>query len=126
MSDFSDFDDYSNDYNDYSQASNDLMNGSNDMWGASIDLQNLSSELWVQDDSYNSLIAQQMSDNAEYLSYQLEDASWAAYNGPVNAEGYTAHDAALGYTTQDTSFIEPASSAGSTSMISDYTGTSNL
>ena len=66
------------------------------------------------------------SDPTEWASVESYEAAWAAWNGPINPEGYTAHDASLGYTSMDTSFIEPASSAGSMSMIADYTGDSSL
>ena len=56
----------------------------------------------------------------------LSRISWEAYYGPVNSEGYTAYDASMGYTSTDTSFIEPASSAGSMSMISDNSAESYL
>ncbi len=68
----------------------------------------------------------QMSCDQGFTSQQLEDLSWQAWYGPVNADGYTAMDVSHGYSATDTSFIEPASSAGSCSMISDQSGESYL
>ena len=108
------------------EASSQLQDYSNGEWTNSIDFTNAANEAWVNGETDISHMYQEMADNAEWNSNAAYQASWDAYNGPINAEGYTAHDASLGYTTQDTSFIEPASSAGASSMISDNDGGSVL
>jgi len=99
---------------------------SSDLWSTSIDFRQLGDDAWQASD-YDTM--HEMYD----LQYQFQDysdqayqAAWDAWNGPINAEGYTMHDASLGYSSMDTSFIEPASSAGSMSMISDNSAESVL
>ncbi len=111
------YDPYSSSYD----QSYELYDVSNGLWDASIGLTDVSHSFWLMDETYTALEFQQLADTAEYLSNEAYQASWDAWYGPVNSEGYTALDASHGYTTQDTSLIEPASSAGSMSMISDNT-----
>lgn len=123
MTDFSDFDSYDSSWTDLSNGYADL---SNDMWTQSIDFTNYANDAWLQGDMDTYSQFYQAAENSEWYSNQLEQASWDAWYGPVNSEGYTAYDASMGYTSTDTSFIEPASSAGSVSMISDNNATSWL
>jgi hypothetical protein len=122
MNDFTDFSDFS----DYQELSYELQDASDGFWNQSIDFTQMSSQTWLDGDTQSALDWQIAADNSEWYSNQMEQASWDAWYGPVNAEGYTAYDASIGYTSTDTSFIEPASSAGSTSMISDNNATSWL
>ena len=99
---------------------------SDGLWSTSIDFSHMGDEAWL-DGNYD------QANDLYQAMYQFEDFSteayqqaWDAWNGPINAEGYTMHDASLGYTSMDTSFIEPASAAGSCSMISDSTIESSL
>lgn len=121
MTDFNDWDQISAD-----QASQPWEIVSNDMWGASIGLDRMGDQEWIDGNTEAANDLYYYSDQAEWLSHEAYEAAWNAWNGPINAEGYTAHDAAMGYTSMDTSFIEPASSAGSMSMIADYTGDGSL
>ena len=123
MTDFSDFDSYDSSWTDLSNGYADL---SNDMWTQSIDFTNYANDAWLQGDMDTYSEFYQAAENSEWYSNRLEQASWDAWYGPVNSEGYTAYDASMGYTSTDTSFIEPASSAGSVSMISDNNATSWL
>ncbi len=111
------------DFSDFSYQLQDLSNG---FWTESIDFSTMADAAWVDGNTGLYQDFQSLSENAETYSQLMEDASWDAYYGPVNSEGYTAFDAAQGYTSTDTSFIEPASSAGSMSMISDNSGASTL
>ena len=99
---------------------------SNDMWTQSIDEFQTGDDFWLagHTDLANELYV--ASENSEWLSTEAYEASWEAYYGPVNSEGYTAYDASMGYTSTDTSFIEPATSASSMSMISDNSASSWL
>ncbi|MGD9997078.1 MAG: hypothetical protein AB7L17_14175 [Ilumatobacteraceae bacterium] len=119
MSDFDDF-------QDYQDLSWQLQDASMDMNNAYIDFSNMADQAWINGeyDTYHQLYM--MSENFQDYSNDLYQASWDAWYGPVNAEGYTAYDASMGYSAYDTSFIEPASSAGSMSMISDYNTSSTL
>lgn len=96
------------------------------LWGTSIGLDQAGDQEWINGNTDVANDLYYMSDQAEYNSLQAYEAAWEAWNGPINAEGYSAHDASLGYTSTDTSFIEPPSAAGSMSMIQDYTGDSSL
>ncbi len=111
---------------DYSYST-DLSNLSNDYWGQSLDLQTWANDVWA-DQGYSDLYyaIDNYSDASATYSNDLYQASWDAWYGPVNTEGYTAYDASIGYTTTDTSYIEPASYASTTSLISDYDTTSTL
>ncbi len=111
---------------DWGQASNDLLDMSTTAAGNSGWLQLEAYEAWNQGniEGYHDLW--QMSCDQGDMSQQLEDLSWQAWYGPVNADGYTAMDVSQGYSATDTSFIEPAASAGSMSMISDQSGESFL
>lgn len=117
-------------YGDDATTWTDLSNGFSDLsfqqWDLSIDLSSMADDAWLngQMDLYHEYT--EWSQMVETNSYDLYQASWDAWYGPVNAEGYTAYDASMGYSAYDTSFIEPASSAGSMSMISDYDATSVL
>ncbi len=111
---------------DYMQESNDWMQVSNQAWDASFAVTDYADQLWYADDTYEAMVQYQNADTLEWASNQAYANSWEAYYGPVNAEGYTAYDASQGYTTSDTSLIEPATSASSTSLISDNSGSSNL
>lgn len=121
MSDFSDYD---------PTAANELANqwqeASNSLWDTSIGLDQIATQEWLNGETGAALEYSDLSDQAELYSHEAYEASWDAFYGPVNSEGYTAYDASMGYTSTDTSFIEPASSAGSMSMITDYTGDSSL
>lgn len=119
------YDPYPYDPSEDLALSNSLADASWGLWDASIGFQQASIDAW-QLDPYTALEYQQMSDAMEWSSHELYQASWDAWYGPVNSEGYTAYDAGMGYTTQDTSLIEPASSAGSMSLISDDDATSWL
>lgn len=99
---------------------------SDQLWDFSIDLDRMGDHHWINADYDIANNLYYVSDMTEWLSAESYEQAWEAWNGPINAEGYTAHDAAMGYTSMDTSFIEPASSAGSMSMISDYTGDPSL
>jgi len=120
----SDFDFY--DPTDDQAASQDWLQTSNDLWNLQIPLHEVGDELWLNGDSYNANQMYWAEELAQTAGQDAYDQSWEAYYGPINAEGYTALDASMGYTSTDTSFIEPASSAGSMSMISDYDATSTL
>lgn len=111
---------------DDAQDSNDWAETSNDLWSASDAVADVGDELWQANQTYDALTYYQASEALESLSSEAYANAWEAYNGPVNAEGYTAYDASQGYTTSDTSLIEPATSAGSASLISDNSGASNL
>lgn len=113
-------------YHGGDEASSQLQDFSNGEWTNSIDYTNAANQAWVNGDTDISQMYQDMANNAEWNSNEAYQAAWDAYNGPINAEGYSAHDASLGYTSQDTSFIEPASSAGASSMISDNDASSVL
>ena len=123
MTDFNSFD---TDASSWTDASNGIFDLSLQQWDVSMDLSQVADDYWVEGnyDMYHQYY--DMAENAEWSSNQLYDASWDAFYGPINSEGYTAYDASVGYTSTDTSFIEPASAAGSTSMISDYNATSTL
>ncbi len=96
------------------------------LWALQTPLQEIADQAWAAQDYETMHEAMQAMYTAGDLSEMAYDHSWDVWNGPLNAEGYTMHDAAMGYTTTDTSFIEPASAAGSCSMISDYTAESSL
>ena len=127
MSDWTGYDDYGYDASSWTDYSNDLSDVSNDMWGQSIDLESWANDVWVDQGSSELYwdLHQYSLDAAEY-SNDLYQASWDAWYGPVNADGYTAMDVSEGYSAYDTSFIEPASWADNSSMISDYDATSIL
>jgi hypothetical protein len=119
------------DFNEWDQISADQNSqpweiASTDLWDSSIGLDRLGDELWIDGNVELANQFYDLSDQTEMYSAEAYQAAWDAWNGPINAEGYTAHDAAMGYTSTDTSFIEPASSAGSMSMIADYSGDSSL
>ena len=123
MTDFNNFDSYDTSWTD---LSNSYYDTSIQAWDTSIDLSQVADSYWVDGnyDMYHQFY--DMAEAAEWASNELYDASWDAFYGPINSEGYTAYDASMGYTSTDTSFIEPASAAGSMSMISDYNATSTL
>ena len=107
------------DFEEWADASNQLLDASQDAW-------HTGDEYWLAN-------SPELANDFYYASASLEELSteayanaWEAYNGPINAEGYTAHDASLGYTTSDTSLIEPASAASSASLISTNDATSVL
>ncbi|MEK7423418.1 MAG: hypothetical protein AAB131_06195 [Actinomycetota bacterium] len=114
------------DFNDFQDLSYEIQNVSDGFWTQSIDFSQMADQAWLDGDTQNSIEWQIAADNSEWYSDQMYQASWDAWYGPVNSEGYTAYDASMGYTSTDTSFIEPASSAASTSMISDNSATSWL
>ena len=99
---------------------------SDQLWAMTTPLQEVVDAAWMASDWETMHDAYQAMYAVEDLSTDMYQQAWDAWNGPINAEGYTMHDASLGYTSMDTSFIEPASSAGSMSMISDYTAESSL
>jgi hypothetical protein len=99
---------------------------SDQSWDVSIDMRQIGDEFWVPGETETANEFYQLQYQFEDLADQAYEQSWEAFYGPVNAEGYTAYDASMGYTTQDTSFIEPASSAASCSMISDNSMQSTL
>lgn len=107
-------------------ASQDWLNTSHDLWNLQIPLHQAGDEFWLEGDYYNANQMYWAEELAETAGQHAYDQSWESFYGPVNAEGYTAYDASHGYTSMDTSFIEPATSAGSMSMISDYNATSTL
>jgi hypothetical protein len=119
MSDFDDF----QEYHDLSYQWQDVSTGFNDLH---IDFSNMADQAWINGDTDTYHELYMMSENFQDFSNDAYQASWDAWYGPVNAEGYTAYDASIGYSATDTSFIEPASSAGSCSMISDYNTSSTL
>ena len=112
------------DFNAYDPtAASDLasqwQDASQSLWSTSITFDQIGDQEWLHGDPTVANDFYNYSEQTEWLSQQAYDASWEAYYGPVNAEGYTAYDASMGYTSTDTSFIEPARSAGSLSMTSD-------
>jgi hypothetical protein len=115
-----------NDFQDYQDLSYQMQDVSNGLWTQSIDFTNMANQAWLMDDPQGYMDLQWQADQFEYYSNEMYQASWDAWYGPVNAEGYTAYDASIGYTSTDTSFIEPASAASSTSLISDNNATSWL
>lgn len=123
MTDFNSFDPYATGWSDISNGVYDL---SLQQWDMSIDFSHYADQAWIQGDTDSYHEWHNMAETAEWYSNELYEASWDAFYGPVNSEGYTAYDASMGYTSTDTSFIEPASAAGSMSMISDYDATSTL
>jgi len=132
MSDFNGFDGdfnqgYGGGYDDGGyELSYQLQDFSNDSWTESIDDSHLADQAWLNGQTELSAEFTQAAENAEWSSNELYQASWDAWYGPINADGYTAYDASIGYSATDTSFIEPASSAGSCSMISDNSASSFL
>ncbi|MDO8362709.1 MAG: hypothetical protein Q7V88_07420 [Actinomycetota bacterium] len=116
--------DFSYDPNDSSTY--EWQSVSNELWSSSITLDQIATDEWLYGDPELANQYYHYSDQIQDLSSQAYQESWDAWYGPVNAEGYTAYDASIGYTSTDTSFIEPASSAGSMSMISDYSAESTL
>jgi len=122
----SDINDYNYDPSADQAESYEWQEASTGLWSTSIDFRQMGDQAWLAS-NYEAM--HQMYDlNYEFQDFsdQAHQAAWDAWNGPINAEGYTMHDASLGYTTMDTSFIEPASSAGSMSMISDNSAESVL
>ena len=111
---------------DYQAESYEWQAMSDEVWALQTPLQEVVDAAWAASDYETMHAAYQAMYAAEDLGNELYDYSWDVYNGPINAEGYTMHDASMGYTTMDTSFIEPASAAGSCSMISDYSAESSL
>ncbi|HAP76660.1 MAG TPA: hypothetical protein DCR14_11305 [Acidimicrobiaceae bacterium] len=111
---------------DYQAASDEWQAASDQVWALQVPLQEVVDAAWAASDYETMHEAYQAMYAAEHLGNEMYDYSWDVYNGPVNAEGYTMYDASVGYTSTDTSFIEPASSAGSCSMISDYNAESSL
>lgn len=105
--------------NPFETDSYDYQEASNGLWQASIDFDSLRDDAWIDGDTQSALEFDQLSSYAEWLSNEAYEDAWDAWYGPVNSEGYTAYDAAMGYSSTDTSFIEPASSAASCSLISD-------
>ena len=128
MTDFSSFDaSYgAGDLADWQHASYEWQAESDQLWALTTPLQEAVDDAWMASDYESMHNAYEAMYAAEDLSTEMYQQSWDVWNGPINAEGYTMHDASLGYTSMDTSFIEPASSAGSCSMISDYTAESSL
>ena len=126
MTDFNSFDNFNSYDTSWTDLSNSVYDLSLQQWDTSMDLSQVANNYWVDGnyDMYHEFY--NLAEAAEWSSNALYDASWDAYYGPINSEGYTAYDASMGYTSTDTSFIEPASAAGSTSMISDYNATSTL
>ena len=111
---------------EYAAESYDWQHASDDLWAMQTPFQELADEAWAASDYETMHEALQAMYTVEDLSEAAYDYSWDVWEGPVNAEGYTAMQAAEGYSSMDTSFIEPASAAGSCSMISDYTAESSL
>lgn len=99
---------------------------SEQLWNTSIDFSHMGDQAWLDGDYVAAHDFYQDVYQFEDFSNASYQEAWDAWNGPVNAEGYSMHDASLGYTSTDTSFIEPASAASSGSMISDYTAQSSL
>jgi hypothetical protein len=110
----------------YDGVSDGLSDLSNEYWQDSIDYQQTAYDAWNAGDTEAYWDWYTASENAEWASQELYDASWDAYYGPVNSEGYTQYDAAQGYTTQDSSYIEPATAADDSSLISDNDASSWL
>lgn len=111
---------------EYAAESYDWQHASDDLWAMQTPFQELADEAWAASDYEAMHEALQAMYTVEDLSQEAYDYSWEVWEGPVNAEGYTAMQAAEGYSSMDTSFIEPASAAGSCSMISDYSAESSL
>ncbi len=126
MNGWNGYDDYGYDAGSWADHSGSYYDASMETWGASIDFSHMADQAWINGDTDEYWTWQDLSNASEQLSHDLYQASWDAYYGPVNADGYTAMDVAQGYSAYDTSFIEPASWAGSTSMISDNSATSFL
>ncbi|MGD9792137.1 MAG: hypothetical protein AB7V43_01545 [Acidimicrobiia bacterium] len=110
----------------YQDLSNQIYQVSNGFFEISNDFSHMADQAWIAGDYDGYHQFYDASVNADWYSNQLEAASWDAWYGPVNSEGYTAMDASAGYTSMDTSFIEPASYASSTSLISDNDTSSYL
>jgi len=99
---------------------------SDQLWDTSIDFRHEGDEAWINGDTGLANELYQYQYQFEEFTQEAYQQAWDAWNGPINAEGYTMHDASLGYTSTDTSFIEPASAAGSCSMITDQSLESSL
>lgn len=111
---------------EYAAESYDWQHASDDLWAMQTPFQELADEAWAASDYEAMHEALQAMYTVDDLSQEAYDYSWEVWEGPVNTEGYTAMQAAEGYSSMDTSFIEPASAAGSCSMISDYSAESSL
>lgn len=111
--------DTSDDATAWTDLSNDIAQVSWNEWGNSIEYSQMADAAWLSGQMELYWTYDEMADTATSNSWALWDASWDAWYGPVNAEGYTAYDASMGYTSTDTSFIEPASAADNTSLISN-------
>jgi len=118
MSDF-DYDFNHPDSNDWGQTSTDL-------WSTSITMSDVGDQFWLSGESQMALQFYDLNEQFEDLSIESYQQAWDAWNGPLNADGYTQFEASVGYSATDTSFIEPASSAGSMSMISDNSASDYL
>jgi len=79
------------------------------------------SDQWSQDFAYDqhSTQATWASDGID-RSITDDPSEWDPAYGPQVDSYYTPYQSSVGYSSYDTSFIEPASWAGSSSMISDY------
>ena len=114
--------DFTYDFNydlNYPDSSTDWGQTSTDLWSTSITMSQIGDEFWVNGETQIALQFYDFNEILEDYSIEAYQQSWDAYYGPVNAEGYTAYHASVGYSATDTSFIEPSTSAGSMSMISD-------
>lgn len=96
------------------------------LWATQQPLHDLGDQFWQASDFENMNKMYDLEEMVQDFSTEAYEQSWAEWYGPVNSEGYTAYDASIGYTSTDTSFIEPASSAGSMSMISDNNTSAEL
>ena len=117
--------DYSYDYN-LPDSSSDWGQSSTDLWSTSITMSNIGDEFWNSGETQIALQFYDFNEMLEDFSIEAYQQSWDAYYGPVNADGYNQFEASVGYSATDTSFIEPASSAGSVSMISDNSASDYL
>jgi len=116
--------DYSNDFTEdvdygagYGTESAAWADASEAAWTDSIDYSAAGDDAWLAGNTELANEYYEASEHAEGASGDYWDASWEAYDGPVDASGYTAADLSAGYSATDTSFIEPASYAGASSLI---------
>lgn len=123
-------------------CSNDLASQGFEMWTQAGDLEHLANEVWQIEgysdtyfDVHNASLDSealsnafyQSSDDYWYGSYGLDSSAAAGADYSVSAGyDYTASDVSAGYSSFDTSFVEPASWADNSSMIADNDPTSFL
>ncbi len=114
--------------------SNDLASNGFEMWTQAGDLEHMANEVWQVEgysDSYfdlhnASLGSEALSDSFYQASNDYWYGSYGLDSSASTDLSYTASDISAGYSSFDTSYVEPASWADNSSMISDTDSTSFL